>query len=234
MEYVREQPNNPNPQTSMVIACATVIEEMMPYMPANMNYKVLDFGLHNNPEALTGALQNEIDSIPAGIKTVLLGYGLCSQAVVGLRSDRFTLVIPQVDDCIAIFLGSKKKYNEQHQQVPGTYYLTKGWIEAGHSPMNEFEMLVDQHGAEKAHRIIGKMFNHYTRLALINTHKYDIATFRMRTSNMAEQFNLRYEEIQGSDDLIIKMFSGQWDDEFVVIEPGRTISFMDFRRDSTA
>jgi hypothetical protein len=36
----------------------------------------------------------------------------------------------------------------------------------------------------------------------------------------AEQFGLRYEEIEGSDTLIRKMVYGPWDEAFVVVEPG--------------
>ena len=32
-----------------VIACATVIEEMLPLMPPELAYEVLDFGLHLVP-----------------------------------------------------------------------------------------------------------------------------------------------------------------------------------------
>jgi hypothetical protein len=224
-----KKPGRLDPLTSRVIACATVIEEMLPYLPPQISHTVLDFGLHNNTEALTVALQNELNATLPHIKTVLLGYGLCSQAVVGLKSDRCTLVIPRVDDCIAIFLGSTHTYQEQYRQVPGTYYLTKGWMEAGYSPMNEFDVLVNQYGEEKARYIISKMLKHYTRLALINTHNYEMQVYRERSIKMAEQFGLNFEEIEGSDSMIKKFFSGHWDEEFVVIEPGRNISFMDFR-----
>ena len=69
------------------------------------------------------------------VGTIILGYGLCSRAVVGLRAEGCTLVVPRVDDCIAIFLGSGDAYRTQHCSEPGTYYLTKGWIEAGDAPL---------------------------------------------------------------------------------------------------
>jgi len=120
-----------------VIACATVIEEMLPLLPPDVDYCVLDFGLHVNPEALKCALQNAVDASVASAETILLGYGLCSQAVVGLRANGCTLVVPKVDDCIAIFLGSAEIYRAQARTEPGTYYLTKGWIEGGDSPFGE-------------------------------------------------------------------------------------------------
>ena len=86
-----------------VIACATVMEEMLPLLPPAMSYQVLDFGLHVNPGQLKSRLQNAITSAPENISHIILGYGLCSLAVAGLKSDRSTLIIPKVDDCISIF-----------------------------------------------------------------------------------------------------------------------------------
>ena len=213
-----------------VIACATVIEEMLPLLPPGVDYRVLDFGLHVNPEALKRALQEAIDASAISDKTILLGYGLCSQAVVGLRANGCTLVVPKVDDCIAIFLGSGEAYKAQSRAEPGTYYLTKGWIEAGDSPFGEYDSLVKHHGEEKARRLMGKILKNYTRLALINTGQYELERYRDYSRRTAERFGLRYEEIPGSNALIKKLLHGPWDDEFVVTRPGETISYLDFKR----
>ncbi len=55
-------------------------------MPAGMASEVLDYGLHLHPGELTGALQ-AASTASEGFETLLLGYGLCSNAVVGLRCD---------------------------------------------------------------------------------------------------------------------------------------------------
>lgn len=44
-----------------VIACATVIEEMLPLLPTDVPYEVLDFGLHRVPEQLKKTLQAAVD-----------------------------------------------------------------------------------------------------------------------------------------------------------------------------
>jgi hypothetical protein len=212
-----------------VIACATVIEEMILHLPQGMDYQVLDFGLHVNPEALRHALQEAIDVSTASADTILLGYGLCSQGVVGLRANDCTLVVPKVDDCIAIFLGSGEAYRAQSRAEPGTYYLTKGWIEAGDSPFDEYDSLVEQYGEQKARWLMGRVLKNYTRLALINTGHYELERYRNYSRCTAKRFGLRYEEIPGSSALIKKMLHGRWDDEFVVARPGETISYLDFK-----
>jgi hypothetical protein len=104
----------------LVIACATVMEEILPLLPQGMQHQVFDFGLHVNPASLRATLQEAIDSESGKFETILLGYGLCSQALVGIRSSGCRLVAPRVDDCIALFLGSRAAYSRQfsHRRAP--------------------------------------------------------------------------------------------------------------------
>jgi hypothetical protein len=212
-----------------VIACATVIEEMLPSIPPGMSNEVLDFGLHVRPEELKHLLQKSISESAAKFDNIILGYGLCSRAVVGLRAEGCTLIVPCVDDCIAIFLGSKTAYRKQLSGVPGTYYLTKGWIEAGDTPLDEYNAVVKKYGESKARKVIHQMLKNYTRLALINTGQYELERYRDIARKMAERLNLRFEEIQGENTIVKKMLYGPWDEDFIVVPPGKTISFLDFK-----
>ena len=211
-----------------VIACATVIEEMLPFLPADVPHEVLDFGLHINPAELKKVLQEKIDEASQSADVLLLGYGLCSMAVVGLKATTATLVIPRTDDCIAIFLGSCNAYKEQAKKEPGTYYLTKGWIEVGTTPFEEHKLLIEKFGEAKAERMTKLMLKNYKRLAFINTGQYEIDRYRTYAQKTAEKFELRFEEIDGSSALVMKTVFGPWDEEFVVVSPGETISYQDF------
>lgn len=211
-----------------MLACATVVEEMLTMMPAGYDHEVLDFGLHVNSEALRQALQAAIDVAHENYDILILGYGLCSQAVVGLEAKSCTLVIPKVHDCIAIFLGSNAEYAHQAKQEIGTYYFTKGWIEVGDSPFHEYDQMVERFGQERADRMMKLVMKNYTRLAFINTGLQDLDRYREHTKKTAERFDLRYEEIQGKNDLVKKMLNGPWDEEFVVIKPGETSTYQQF------
>ena len=216
------------PLPQKVIACATVIEEMLPLMPPDLEYDILDFGLHVNPQGLKETLQKAIDSSAETAGTILLGYGLCSQAVVGLQARNCTLVIPKVDDCIAIFLGSSRAYREEHRQTPGTYYLTKGWIKVGDTPFKQLDDMILKYGEKKAWYLLKQLLKNYTRLALINTGQKEMDHYRAYTRSTAEKFGLEYQELAGSGELIQKMLYGPWDESFVIVNPGQTVSFFDF------
>ena len=216
------------PSSRKVIACATVIEDVVPLLPQDVAYQVLDFGLHVNPQSLKRTLQQAIDQAASEAEEIILGYGCCSLAVIGLQANGCTLVVPRVDDCIAIFLGSGAAYKQQTHAEPGTYYLTKGWIEVGDTPFGEYDRLRERYGPEKAAWIVHQMIKNYTRLALIDTGQHDLERYRDYARRLATQFDLRFEEIKGSTDLIRKMIFGPWEDDFVVVPPGGTIRYEDF------
>lgn len=216
-------------QRIKIIACATVIEEMLPLLTPDMAYEVLDFGLHLRPEGLKRALQDAIDKASQEADIVILGYGLCSMAVVGLTASDCVLIVPRVDDCIAIFLGSGAAYMEQARQEPGTYYLTKGWIEVSDTLLDEYHRSVEAYGEKQARRIMSIMLRNYKRLVYIDTGTQDQERYQSYARQMADQFSLRYQEVKGSNQLIEKMLFGPWDAEFVVAQPGQTIQYADFK-----
>lgn len=216
------------PSRTKVIACATVIEEMLPLLPPTIAHQTLEFGLHVNPDALREALQAAIDASSAEADTIILGYGLCSRAVAGLRATNCRLIVPRVHDCIAIFLGSHAAYDRQSRAEPGTYYLTKGWIEAGDTLFSEYDHLIERHGRERAEWMTRLMLKNYTRLAFINTGQHDLERYREHARRAAARFELRYEEIKGSTALVKRMIYGPWEDQFVVIPSGQTVEFAAF------
>ncbi len=218
-----------SPEKCKVIVCAAVFDEIISLIPEGMKYEALDFGLHVNPQQLKKALQQSIDTSEATIEYIILGYGLCSMAVVGLHSENHTLIIPRIDDCIALFLGSTETYRQQHARNPGTYYLTKGWIDAGETPLDEYDRLLETYGEEKADEITGLILKNYNRLGLINTGHYSMDDCRQYSRRFADKFNLTLEEISGSDLYLKALLNGPWDDRFLVVKPGEKITFFNFR-----
>ena len=209
-----------------IIVCETIIKEMLPLLPPDMEYQTVESGLHLRPEKLRAALQTFIDESDA--KAIILGYGLCSMAVVGLKSDHSTLVVPRLDDCIALFLGSQKRYREQLSKEPGTYYLSKGWIDAGVNLIEEFKVMEERYGKKRADMVKKRMLQHYTRLAFIDIGHRDQDYYREFSRKAADELELFYEEIKGTERLLKKMIHGPWDHDFVVAPPGHTISLDDF------
>ncbi|MBU0993208.1 MAG: DUF1638 domain-containing protein [Proteobacteria bacterium] len=217
-----------NSHRTIVIACAIVIDELLHILPKGMDYRILDVKLHVDTDKLRQTLQKSIDAEAGKYDSIILGYGLCSQAIIGVRASGCRLIAPRIDDCISMFMGSRAKYKAQHLSHPGTYYLTSGWVKEGDTPFSDYEYTVQRYGKKRADRVIGIMLANYKRLALINTGQHDIDENRVYAKSTAEQFGLMYEELKGSRRLLMKLLKGPWDEEFVVIESGDTFKYEHF------
>jgi hypothetical protein len=210
-----------------VIACEVVMEELRAILPEDVEQKTLRYGLHARPDGLRTDLQAAIDEVK-GPGTILLGYGLCSRATVGLSSPTRQLVIPRVDDCISIFLGSREAYLEVAGQEAGTYYLTKGWVEAERGPDGNYPQMEARYGPERAEKLMKMMLHNYKRLIFINTGQPHQREHKEYAREMAQTYGLRYEEIKGSRSFIDKMINGQWADDFVIVPPGEVVQSKNF------
>ena len=211
-----------------IIACKTVIEEMQGLLPPDLESITLESGLHLRPDKLRSELQATIDEITADTETIILGYGLCSMGVIGLRATHSTLVIPRIDDCVAMFLGSRQAYKKELKQEPGTYFLSKGWIEAEITPLDELRMMEARYGKRRAEWVMKRMLQNYKRLAFIDMGYKDQDKYRQFSRRAAKELGLSYQEIKGTPELLAKICNGPWDDGFIAAPPGHTIRLQDF------
>ncbi len=196
----------------------------------------LEYGLHAVPKNLNRAVQEAIDKIEQP-SLILLGYGLCGNGLHNIRSGKHTLVIPKADDCIAIFMGSREKHLQMFSENPGTYYLTKGWLEAGSDPLGEYEQALAKYGKETADWVMAQQYQHYKRLIFIAHRQEDLDKYRPRALQVAEycqQWGMEYQEMLGSENLLrqlaeIATAPDQISDQFLVIPPGETLTQEQFR-----
>ncbi len=211
----------PSPHARL-IACQTVSEALRGQIPAGVDQTTLEFGLHQSPELLRKRLQEEIDRSAPGVECIILGYGMCGNGALGLKARHARLVIPRCDDCIAMFLGSRHEYARQREIALGTFYLTRGWIEYGGDPYSEYLKMAERYGPERALRLEKQIMQNYTRLALIDMGDLE-DRHRAYARKVADFWGWTLEEISGSHALLQRLLSGDWDGQFVVVEPGAQV-----------
>lgn len=214
--------------TKTIIACRTVLEELDSSVTFGMRIEALESGLHLHADRLSEALQERIDKVTSLTETIVMGYGMCSMGVIGLRAEESTLVIPKSDDCIGVLLGTRKAYKSALQKRPGTYFLSKGWIKAGITLVHELERMEARYGKHRAHRVMKRMLQHYRHLAFIDMGTPDQEFYRCFARKAAEILRLTYGSIQGTRIILEKMNEGPWDGDFVVKAPGEEVTLSDF------
>ena len=224
-------------QPLVVIACRVFQDLLEAYLPQERRAQItfLDYGLHRVPKNLTTTLQEQIDAVEEP-SLILLGYGLCGNGLNGIRARQHTLLVPRADDCIAILLGSRQAYREQFEKEPGTYYLTKGWLESGSDPLKEYREYVEKYGESEADWLMDEQYRNYKRLVFVAHRPSDLEQYRSRALEVArycERWGMRYEEILGSDGYIARLAAAASDpanvgDDFLVVPPGGEIKQTDF------
>ncbi len=190
----------------------------------------LDYGLHSVPKKLKVTVQEQVDAIEEP-SLIVLGYGLCGNGLHDIHAGKHTLVIPKADDCVAMFMGSRQRYLKEFRSNPGTYYLTKGWLEVGSDPLSEYEKYVAKYGEDTAVYLMETQYQHYRRLVFVAHSQDDLDVYRPRALEVAaycKRFGMVYEEYLGSEDFI-KQISDALDaqkdvsSEFIVVLPGNTL-----------
>lgn len=222
----------------LVILACRVLESMIQNRGIRENVAILsqpdppsvylDYGLHRTPQLMAPTLQKQVDAI-AEPSTILVGYGLCGNGLVGLAARQHTLVIPRADDCITLLLGSYERYLDEFNSQPGTYYLTKGWLESGSNPLKEYRNLLERYDSETADWILDEQYHAYKRIIFVAHDAADLEAYRPLAREVAEfcahRWGYAYEERVGSLDYVRRfLIEGPVltvsTEDFVVIPPG--------------
>jgi hypothetical protein len=227
------------PLPIVTISCQIFTTIFEKYLPEELAGKItyLDYGLHRVPNQLKTALQTALDNLDQP-SLVIMGYGLCGNGLEGLQSGKHTLLVSRADDCIALLLGSYSFYRQEFDSHPGTYYLTKGWLESGSDPLKEFHEYVKKYGADTAEWLMDQQYRHYNRLVLIAHNQEELEIYRPRAQEVArfcERWGMQYEEILGSDHYIRRLVDValnrvKADGDFILIPPGGVLSQGQFLR----
>lgn len=232
-----------------VIACKIFQRELSLLIPTCPNVLDVTFmrqDLHIYPNQLRSALQKEIDQIESGedlhtnqknfeqTEAILLCYGLCSNALAGIKSSRFPLVIPRAHDCITHFMGSKERYAEYFNTVKGSFFYTQGWLDIG---MELGQADVERKRQEYMERFDGdeetveylldldrEMLKNYRYVTHIFWPKLPAEYSISETKRIADQAGLQWLAYEGTDRLMLDFVNGNWNDEdFLVLQPGETL-----------
>ena len=183
-----------------VIACSVMKMELEAVAEtAAVDLYYLEQGLHSTPQVMPLRLQEKIDELaPRRYQRLGLGYGLCSNGVLGVSGRTLPLSVPRCHDCIALFLGSTRRYNELFRRRPGTYYLTAGWIAEAVDPLGSVEgKYARRLGPKKAKRAMDLELANYTHFCYIDNGLGDREALRARTRENCLAFGKQYAEVKG-------------------------------------
>lgn len=229
-----------------LIACEVLARQVYycaALSPHVVDIELADKGLHTEPDRLRASLRDRLEAVPEGrYDAILLGYGLCSNSIVGLRSAHTPLVAPRAHDCITLYLGSAGRYGAEFRANPGTYWYTPDYMERGGSASDTvalgvsaddadmarvYEHYVAKYGRDNADylmEVMGAWKAHYNRAAYITTAEMRLPDYRGQVRQVAERRGWNFQELAGSLIILRDLLEGRWDEAtFLVLPPGCAI-----------
>jgi hypothetical protein len=223
-------------------ALARVIYLCAAHSPHIVDVELFRLGLHSEPAELRALLQSRIDAATGeGYEALLLAYGLCGQTTAGLTARDIPVVIPRAHDCITLFLGDRARYKDQFDNYPGTYWYVQDYVERNDSAgtalslgagtetdiREVYDEYVEKYGVDNANylmEVMGAWHDHYQRAAFIDMGIGDGSATEAKTREEAARRGWTFEHIAGDLILIRRLLAGDWEDDFVVLEPGQQIA----------
>lgn len=222
-------------------ALARTVYAVAAVAPAAISVRLYRQGLHNTPKRLRMTLQDEIDAIlPGECDAILLAYGMCGTATIGLTARHTPLVIPRVHDCIALYLGSLRRYQEEFDAHPGTYWYSLDYMERnepgsnvvlGAASLGEMDQVYEEYvqkfgqdNADYLMEVMGEWSKHYDRAVYVDMGSGDGSAFEHMAREQAGQRGWLFERKQGNRRMLALLLNGEWpEDEFLFVPPGYTI-----------
>jgi hypothetical protein len=242
---------NAMPMFLKVIACEIAVRELYHVAatcPHLVDFEFLTQGYHDIPARGREEIQTRIDAVPAGkYDAILLGYGLCSNILSGIKATHTRLVVPRAHDCITFFLGSKERYQSCFSENPGTYYYSSGWLEcaqrrgikgtflasgslssnANMGMKGTYEDWGRKYGEEQARFLMeemGRWAESYTHGTLIDFNFTRPLKLKEQVCAICKERNWTYSELEGDLSLLRRLVDGDWsENDFLTVEPGQQI-----------
>lgn len=215
------------------------------YSPHVIDIELIHRGLHEETGKLQATLQEHINQAEGkGYQAILLGYGLCGNGTVGLRSHSIPLVIPRVHDCITLLLGDARRYEQEFEKTPGTFWYSQDFMErhddsgkfSSLGPITEqklakqYQTFVEKYGKDNADYLMETLCawqTYYQRAVFIDMQCANTESLVSQAENEARQRGWIFEKLTGDLVLLRHLLNGDWSEneskDFCVVPPIHTV-----------
>lgn len=187
--------------------------------------RVLELGLHKNKKILQEGLIQAANEIGPYVDVILLGYGLCGNALQKpdelLVEAGVPIIIPwdedhPVDDCVGLIIGGREKYYGEQCKTAGTFFMIPGWT-------YHWQRMFEHEFGNLDIKMTKRIFKNYERSLLISTPVMSRQTMEHNMYEFNEMLDLRVESRAGS----LKLLQDAWQSAKEVLD----VKAVSFRRD---
>ncbi len=172
--------------------------------------RVMEVGLHSVIKSLQSHVVAAVKEMARHVDGVLLGYGLCGNAL-NHPEDLFSevnvpVVIPMdengpVDDCVGLIIGGRENYYARQRECAGTMFMNAGFS-------RHWRKLIESDIPEKLlpkkDKILKRMMRDYKRSLLLPTQVLEETQMKANIEDFNAKFGLRTESTPGTLALLEK------------------------------
>ena len=221
-----------NYKRKILIACSMIEDEINAVFDyfeiRDVEVRWQERGHHNDPDKLHEIMQKEIDKAEEdGADLVMLAYGLCGNGALGWHTRRADLAIPRFDDCVNMMLCTGKRDRRNYLEA-GNMYLTGGWSKDEGALLDMFERYLSKYGKRKADKIMKMMLDSYSSVTVIDTGCFEMEPVLDYAAECAARFGLEKRVVQGGNEPLRKLITGEWDEDIIVKKSGHSVEEKDF------
>lgn len=176
----------------------------------NVLIRVMELGLHSNIKNLQRHVVSAVKEISRHVDSVLLGYGLCGNAL-NHAEDLFSevsvpVILPMdedhpVDDCVGLIIGGRENYYAQQLECAGTMFMNAGFSRHLEKFM---DLDIPEKLLPKKDKILKRMMRDYKRSLLLPTEVLGETEMMANIESFNAKFGLRTESIPGTLALLEK------------------------------
>ena len=226
-----------------VISCRVFVPELEIILkdaasgPDEIGIDWLPLRAHDQPDTLRNEIQLLIDAADAvgTYDAVLLAYGLCGNAVSGIRAGSIPLYIPRAHDCSHILLGGNTAHKKYFKENPSRGWTSRGYLEEEGDPFRsgggendwDFESLTLKYGEENACYIRDALHasdsSGDTVLYYLDVPETGSPEFLSKARERAEERGKHLEVIPATLTLLFRLLGGRGGDEILYVSPGAAI-----------
>lgn len=215
---------------AVLLACSSLTKDVMAAQEKmHTNHPViwLNRKYHADPKEMRRQIQKTLSELDPTADTVLVAMGFCGGSWGDLAA-RQRIVIPCVDDCITLLLHTDDRKASNLKQT-GHFYFRE--LDAGEISLESMEKrLCQSRGEAQGRALFHQWFDPFTHIDIIDTGTYDsYAPDHLRqVQRDADLTQCAVRHVPGSIRILEKLVSGQWDEQFLIVEPGNSLAWKDF------
>ncbi|MFZ1200128.1 MAG: DUF1638 domain-containing protein [Desulfobacterales bacterium] len=167
--------------------------------------RVMEVGLHSNIPNLRRAVKSAVKELAPFVDAVLLGYGLCGNALKDTEELFADIPVPvslpmeseadPVDDCVGLIIGGRENYYGEQCRCAGTMFMNAGFSRHWKKILSSD---LPPHLIHKKDKIMDRMMRDYKRSLLLPTLVLGEEDLRQNTTEFNDRYGLKIESRPGT------------------------------------